>query len=707
MTSTELHRKINAIIENGGGIQDKITNCITEIPQRIKLELNNGTLTLKAGSKLYQPNGKDVFTEIETASDVTRASISVSRQMLLFYDAGINSIRARFLSGIMSGSTAPTSFNNYPTWYDTTNNVINFYEADGTLASSTGCFPICLVTSDSTGAIKSIDQVFNGIGYIGSTIWVDKGVKVLMPNGRNEDGTLKNIEYTFDKVVALETNNDSSRDNKLFMNVNGNGVVTNFFNKPLTECERKDIPSNATGNFFLTDENRMVYVTNGQISSTLNRCVLANKCYVADGIVQNMEVKQPFRAVDYNDFTKAVDNSLNKQQITNCITEIPQRIKLSVVDDGTTTKITLKAGSIVRKPDGGKNTEIIVAQDIVRTVSSSEWVGEGDWLIWTDGYSLLDPVFSANCSSGSSAGTTAHGALWYDTTNKIIKRYSGSSWETTPFDVEAICFPIGEMYVKNGHHRLKQTFNGFGYIGSTFWVDEGVKALFADGKNEDGTYRNIEVVTAEFKLRDYTYNNQDPLKFYIEPWGGILTSGTWQYIEGINPPENFAGDARNWYNPITNLTKYSNDNGATWADCPSLVCFAYGKGALTGKAFADFEITSGTFRALDYNDKRMITYWGYPSRKYDSLTLGANGSSYIAPANGWFAIDYSCKAGGWVMMQHLHSNHYGVVSQNSIAGSIRAMLPVKRGEGMYLTYYNLNTSGTPKNLFFIYAEGDQ
>ena len=34
-----------------------ITNCITEIPQDIKLELNNGILTLKAGSKVYVPNG--------------------------------------------------------------------------------------------------------------------------------------------------------------------------------------------------------------------------------------------------------------------------------------------------------------------------------------------------------------------------------------------------------------------------------------------------------------------------------------------------------------------------------------------------------------------------------------------------------------------------------------------------------------------------
>lgn len=39
------------------------TNRILEIPQDIKLELNNGTLTLKAGSKVYVPNGPGVFNK--------------------------------------------------------------------------------------------------------------------------------------------------------------------------------------------------------------------------------------------------------------------------------------------------------------------------------------------------------------------------------------------------------------------------------------------------------------------------------------------------------------------------------------------------------------------------------------------------------------------------------------------------------------------
>mgnify|MGYP003298927573 CR=1 FL=1 len=37
-----------------------LTNCIIDIPQDIKLVLKDNTLTLKAGSKVYIPNGFEV-----------------------------------------------------------------------------------------------------------------------------------------------------------------------------------------------------------------------------------------------------------------------------------------------------------------------------------------------------------------------------------------------------------------------------------------------------------------------------------------------------------------------------------------------------------------------------------------------------------------------------------------------------------------------
>lgn len=50
----------------------------------------------------------------------------------------------------------------------------------------------------------------NGVAtYSGSTVTVKGGIKVLMPNGLNENGTLKNIEYTLSQDADL-VNNDKS-----------------------------------------------------------------------------------------------------------------------------------------------------------------------------------------------------------------------------------------------------------------------------------------------------------------------------------------------------------------------------------------------------------------------------------------------------------------------------------------------------------------
>lgn len=58
-----------------GFLNNKITNCITKIPQDINLVLSEGTLTLKAGSKVYVPNGPGVFDSVTLANDVSASVI--------------------------------------------------------------------------------------------------------------------------------------------------------------------------------------------------------------------------------------------------------------------------------------------------------------------------------------------------------------------------------------------------------------------------------------------------------------------------------------------------------------------------------------------------------------------------------------------------------------------------------------------------------
>ncbi len=221
------------------------TNCITEIPQDIKLELKDGVLTLKAGSKLYVPNGAGVFDVVTISADKTGSTVSSGSLMIMVLPSGSFSLLP--IDNCVSGTADSKAGTSYHCWYDTTNNVINYYASDGTTVSNTRALPIGIVSATS-GAITSIDKIFNGFGYIGSTIFALPGVKGQIPNGRNKDGTLKNTEiknssvllYTdsstsSNKYLLGETNIQRISDSNYFYNEEKNQIINKYDNSVVTK----------------------------------------------------------------------------------------------------------------------------------------------------------------------------------------------------------------------------------------------------------------------------------------------------------------------------------------------------------------------------------------------------------------------------------------------------------------------------------------
>lgn len=250
------------------------TNCITEIPQDIKLELNNGTLKLKAGSKVYVPNGADVFDVVNVASDITLAK-SYSRLYFVFIKSNGAQSEAIPVSYCFSGESQPTFSNNYEIWYDKSNNKIKLKTSVGWEDGYS--LPICVVVNDTTPAygVSSIDKVFNGFGYIGSTVFALPGVKGLIPNGRNEDGSLKNIEFEV-PTVKVSKNTGSGRD---IFTID----KTNTFNRVPSSAYRFDF------------KNNKWVLANGEADRF--HCV----CGTTTGDITSFHPKTTFRAIDYND----------------------------------------------------------------------------------------------------------------------------------------------------------------------------------------------------------------------------------------------------------------------------------------------------------------------------------------------------------------------------------------------------------------------
>ena len=276
----------------------QITNCITKIPQNVILELNNGTLTLKAGSKLYVPNGfksdgtTPKFDVITISNDISNHyDTTLTGQTFIWLYPSHTTIGGWFASGdahishSASGTTAPTipSGYTYFLWYDTTNNVIKYTTDAGSTWVSGVSFPICLVSYTPESDIISVDQIFNGFGYVGSTVFALPGVEGLIPNGRNDNGTLKSIKTSITDVRILDFPVANLSNATLF---NGTGVLTVVTNPVYDSDSNFNYNSTTKWECFPVAK----YSTNSETKIT------------------SLTPKTPIHCVDYNDF-----NEVNKR----------------------------------------------------------------------------------------------------------------------------------------------------------------------------------------------------------------------------------------------------------------------------------------------------------------------------------------------------------------------------------------------------------
>ena len=74
-----------------------------------------------------------------------------------------------------------------------------------------------------------------------------------------------------------------------------------------------------------------------------------------------------------------------------------------------------------------------------------------------------------------------------------------------------------------------------------------------------------------------------------------------------------------------------------------------------------------------------------PSATYDDLTLGASGSTYTAPANGYFAI-YAQTSGTNFQIRMLNDTAGYCVSQRTQSQYCDFILPIQKGHVMSLSY---------------------
>ena len=105
---------------------------------------------------------------------------------------------------------------------------------------------------------------------------------------------------------------------------------------------------------------------------------------------------------------------------------------------------------------------------------------------------------------------------------------------------------------------------------------------------------------------------------------------------------------------------------------------------------------------LSASGKSLVSGWSMPSNRHIDLTLGASGSTYTAPANGWFHFNAGSKSGNkW---GNISNGIYSIASTSiSSVYNAKVLYPVKKGDIVTVSY----TLDTDNPVFrFIYAEGE-
>lgn len=327
-------------------LSDKnITNCITAIPQDIKLELVSGVLKLKTGSKVYKANGES----ITISGDLVVAQGGTNTGAFAFYRSDNSTVYTVIASQTFSGTTAPANPVTTTTWLDTGARDVKVY--DGTQWVGGVSLPLCIFDNQD-GKVTAVGQIFNGFGYIGSTAFILPGVKGLAPYGRNEDGSLKNFEIQFTGVYTRSITWDCSKGQKLFLGYDigamnpgfvSSGNLWGYFEQSTEPSSPKkyDIWYNPEANIIKR------YLDNGWNDMRATYLGQWFSESISPYRVTELKTKPIFRAADYNDYAAdiqkckliAYDASRNPGSLSGSYTLVLQdndeRVSLKVADNVT------------------------------------------------------------------------------------------------------------------------------------------------------------------------------------------------------------------------------------------------------------------------------------------------------------------------------------------------------------------------------------
>ena len=216
------------------------------------------------------------------------------------------------------------------------------------------------------------------------------------------------------------------------------------------------------------------------------------------------------------------------------------------------------------------------------------------------------------------------------------------------------------------------------------FVLPGVKVQIPNRRNEDGTCKNI------------IFTN-DSVKIWTEP-NVTRATGMWLASSGVGCSDEL------YYYSKDNINKNILDN-TTRQNCKVANVFATNGKITSFEPYTVDSVVNSNASNFSQAGRSYLSGLSMPSNKYINLTLGASGSTYTAPANGWLILNKAANSVGQEIRLTNQSNQlrgYAIAAMN-YAG-LDTMIPCRKGDTIHIYY---SAAGSVEDFRFVYAEGEQ
>lgn len=293
--------------------------------------------------------------------------------------------------------------------------------------------------------------------------------------------------------------------------------------------------------------------------------------------------------------------------------------------------------------------------------------------------------------------------------NKVVSEVQAGNWFACSEDEYAQDMSdfgqCGKFVVSNDYIRIPTITR---FIGATITLSEigmTYKESLPQHTHTRGTM-NIE--------GSWTGNSNTAVFKSGSGAGYVSNSGTAAGGGGAGFYKTLNFDAsRNWTGSTSNASGETYQDGAKVQPDHTkypyyMVISTEGQTAEVGidinEVYEDMNLKANTnLSNLTAEGKSLASGLGMPSERYVDLTLGATGSSYTSPSNGWFAI--SKKSGAVDQYVNLAGTEVSIIAVAPSSGTTASCyLPVRKGDIVKCWW---NASGTLNAFRFVYAEGEK